>query len=375
MRRYERTFGSFERAFALPNSVDTEKIDAGYADGVLTVTIPKAEKARPREIPVRSTPAATQVFDPRAAPVGGTGFLTLRRIPVRPPDKRGLPDDGGSMYLFGVPTDPSLHVVGISHHTAGVELREQFSISPAEMTAWLERARESGHTALLLSTCNRCELYWYGHGEHEASFRNSPVSAGRADEGSCWSIGRGLGAVRHIFTVAAGLDSQILGETEILGQVRRAYDLAHTPPGPRPTTWISSSRPRCRRDGGVRRETMLADTPSSVGRRGGGHHGGVLGRGRTGRCACGRARSRARRRRECSRRFTRGVPRGWTSSTGISPGCSASRGLERYAPGDGRAPGASRRRRSPGRRDIIVATGAFGRWSSRRRWRAERAVP
>jgi HSP20 family protein len=60
VRRYERTFGSFERAFALPNSIDAEKIDAGYADGVLTVTIPKAEKARPREIPVRSTPAATR---------------------------------------------------------------------------------------------------------------------------------------------------------------------------------------------------------------------------------------------------------------------------------------------------------------------------
>ena len=61
VHRYERTFGSFERAFALPNSIDADKIDAKYADGVLTVTIPKAEKARPREIPVKSNCDGFQV--------------------------------------------------------------------------------------------------------------------------------------------------------------------------------------------------------------------------------------------------------------------------------------------------------------------------
>lgn len=60
VHRYERTFGSFERAFALPNSIDADKIDAKYADGVLTVTIPKAEKARPREIPVKLTATASR---------------------------------------------------------------------------------------------------------------------------------------------------------------------------------------------------------------------------------------------------------------------------------------------------------------------------
>lgn len=54
VHRYERTYGSFERAFALPNSIDTDKIEADHADGILTISIPKAEKARPREIPVRS---------------------------------------------------------------------------------------------------------------------------------------------------------------------------------------------------------------------------------------------------------------------------------------------------------------------------------
>jgi HSP20 family protein len=54
VHRYERSYGSFERVFALPSTVDGEKISAEYQNGVLTVTVPKAERARPREIPVRS---------------------------------------------------------------------------------------------------------------------------------------------------------------------------------------------------------------------------------------------------------------------------------------------------------------------------------
>jgi len=53
VHRYERSYGVFERTFSLPTTVDPEKIDARYANGVLTVTIPKAERARPREIPVK----------------------------------------------------------------------------------------------------------------------------------------------------------------------------------------------------------------------------------------------------------------------------------------------------------------------------------
>lgn len=53
VHRYERTYGTFERAFSLPTTVDPEKIAATYTNGILTVTIPKAERARPREIPVK----------------------------------------------------------------------------------------------------------------------------------------------------------------------------------------------------------------------------------------------------------------------------------------------------------------------------------
>jgi HSP20 family protein len=54
VHRYERTYGTFERTFALPSTVDVEGIDAAYDAGLLTVTLPKAERARPREIQVRA---------------------------------------------------------------------------------------------------------------------------------------------------------------------------------------------------------------------------------------------------------------------------------------------------------------------------------
>lgn len=53
VHRYERSYGAFERSFALPNLVDADKIAATYDAGILTVTIPKAERARPKEIQVK----------------------------------------------------------------------------------------------------------------------------------------------------------------------------------------------------------------------------------------------------------------------------------------------------------------------------------
>jgi HSP20 family protein len=53
VHRYERTYGVFERSFTLPATVDAGNIKAAYEHGVLTVTLPKAEKARPRQIPVQ----------------------------------------------------------------------------------------------------------------------------------------------------------------------------------------------------------------------------------------------------------------------------------------------------------------------------------
>jgi len=54
VHRYERSYGVFERSFALPTTVDSEKVSATFQNGILTVTVPKAERARPREIPVQA---------------------------------------------------------------------------------------------------------------------------------------------------------------------------------------------------------------------------------------------------------------------------------------------------------------------------------
>ncbi|HYQ85213.1 MAG TPA: Hsp20/alpha crystallin family protein [Rubrobacter sp.] len=54
IHRYERSYGSFQRAFVLPSTVEGDKISAQYHNGVLTILVPKAERARPREIPVQT---------------------------------------------------------------------------------------------------------------------------------------------------------------------------------------------------------------------------------------------------------------------------------------------------------------------------------
>ncbi|HZN99179.1 MAG TPA: Hsp20/alpha crystallin family protein [Gemmatimonadales bacterium] len=62
VHRFERTYGMFERTFALPNTVDPDQIEARYENGVLLVTIPRAERAKPREIRVStSASGSTQV--------------------------------------------------------------------------------------------------------------------------------------------------------------------------------------------------------------------------------------------------------------------------------------------------------------------------
>ena len=54
VHRYERVYGTFERTFTLPSTVDSDRIEATYNEGVLTVLLPKVERAKPREIPVRT---------------------------------------------------------------------------------------------------------------------------------------------------------------------------------------------------------------------------------------------------------------------------------------------------------------------------------
>jgi glutamyl-tRNA reductase len=161
---------------------------------------------------------------------------------------------------LGVPQDLEFHVVGLSHHTASVEERERLALDSAGCTQLLSQHHRADQPVLLLSTCNRLELYWGGSLDSHSWFEDL-VRA----KGANLPLTRlhGLDAVRHLFRVAAGLDSQILGETEILGQVRRAYEIARKlGTTSREMDLIFSSALSAGRR--VRRDTMLGRHPGSV---------------------------------------------------------------------------------------------------------------
>lgn len=145
---------------------------------------------------------------------------------------------------------------------AGVEEREPFAFTPAQTAALLEDQRKAGRSSLVLSTCNRCELYWSGDEDLEPWFRQISEQRGAASTPQLLRYD-GLAAVRHLFIVTAGLDSQILGETEILGQVRRAYDMARAAgTTTRDMDLILSAALAAGRR--VRCETLLGRHPASV---------------------------------------------------------------------------------------------------------------
>ena len=133
----------------------------------------------------------------------------------------------------------------------------------AEVTAWLQGQAAAGSNALLLSTCNRCEIYWTGGPDLEAWFQDFASSRG-APLGDALLRLDGEAAIRHLFDVTSGLDSQVLGEAEVLGQVRRAHHLARAAGTTNRLidTVLTAALVAGRR---VRRETRLGRHPASVG--------------------------------------------------------------------------------------------------------------
>jgi glutamyl-tRNA reductase len=126
-----------------------------------------------------------------------------------------------------------LIVVGTSHHVAPIELREQVAV-PREQAGELSRLLAGADAeAACLSTCNRTELYIADDDPERAEDRAAAVLAelSKLEEltlaGSLYRL-RDEAAALHLFRVAAGLDSLVPGEAEILGQVRTAYELGAT---------------------------------------------------------------------------------------------------------------------------------------------------
>lgn len=125
---------------------------------------------------------------------------------------------------------PELFVVGLSHFAAPVAVRERLSAGKSELGELAARARaEAGlDEAVLLSTCSRFELYAAAQDPAAAEAAVAAWLARRAGtpvEPYLYRR-RGREALEHLFRVAAGLDSWIIGETEVLGQVKDAYAAA-----------------------------------------------------------------------------------------------------------------------------------------------------
>src|SRR5882672_7664411 len=126
-----------------------------------------------------------------------------------------------------------LVLIGLSHHSSPVTVRERFAFADARIPAALQLLRDSGTAdeAVILSTCNRVEIYAATTLEPRQAFNalqeflvtchdyRDPLT----DEIYTLSEPQSL---QHLFRVACGMDSMVLGETEILGQLKKAYDLA-----------------------------------------------------------------------------------------------------------------------------------------------------
>ncbi|PYU26441.1 MAG: glutamyl-tRNA reductase [Acidobacteria bacterium] len=165
-------------------------------------------------------------------------------------------------------------LIGLNHRTAPVELRERVSFTQEAARLASEQLRSRGvlSETVVLSTCNRSELY----GVPPESASSAKDSAGAMElflatfhriepavlNGSLYRR-HDREAVRHLFRVAAGLDSMMLGEAEILGQIREAYRIAvdHGGTGPVLNRMFQSALEVGKR---VRAETQISARPMSV---------------------------------------------------------------------------------------------------------------
>lgn len=124
----------------------------------------------------------------------------------------------------------TIFALGVNHKTASVALREQVAFTPEQLHQALPALREQTGVAeaVILSTCNRTELYCHGATSTDmllgwlAGYHRIPLEQLREH---CYAY-QDDAAIEHLMAVASGLDSLVLGEPQILGQVKQAYQFA-----------------------------------------------------------------------------------------------------------------------------------------------------
>lgn len=132
-----------------------------------------------------------------------------------------------------LPVNMTLLSLGINHQTAPVDIREKIAFSPEQLSGALSELQRlpAINESVIVSTCNRTEIYcdaaadsrhaisgWLSSFHHMAENSLTPYLYQHADHE----------VTRHLFRVASGLDSMVLGETQILGQLKTSYDQART---------------------------------------------------------------------------------------------------------------------------------------------------
>ena len=123
----------------------------------------------------------------------------------------------------------AFNILGINHKTAPVALREKVAFSEERLLAALRTLRQEAGVAevVILSTCNRTELYWAGSASGaELSLWLERHHGHDLNLAASLYVHQEQRAVEHAFTVASGLDSMVLGEAQILGQLKDAYRAA-----------------------------------------------------------------------------------------------------------------------------------------------------
>jgi glutamyl-tRNA reductase len=155
---------------------------------------------------------------------------------------------------------------GINHSTARLGVRERFAVAPEETPALLSdlRSVEGVYGAVVLSTCNRVEIYASGLCPARALDGFREILSSRAGIEAPLYHYDTPHAVRHLFRVASGLDSMVIGETEILGQVKKAYSAA-SEAGTATRTMHRLFQHAFRVAKSVRTETRITSGPTSVG--------------------------------------------------------------------------------------------------------------
>ena len=131
--------------------------------------------------------------------------------------------------------------IGTSHHIAPIEFREKLAFSEDQLIESLQSLRESYQVqeAVILSTCNRVELYAVLNSRRTAEIPGktlmeflSHYHRVSVDTLKKWSyLHHDLDTIRHLFRVAASLDSMVVGESQIVGQVKEAYDISRSAGG------------------------------------------------------------------------------------------------------------------------------------------------